>query len=198
MQASWPSENVLLGLLCERPKHAYELAREVRADEALDAIWRFERSEVYFLLGKLVQKGHIEPLTVEKASGPARTVYGPSETGHAALMAWLHTPEQHARNLRTSLLARVYIGLRLDPRAAVTLIDAQKRSLEEWLGRERHLSSNNEVVRLVHRLRAAQVEATLSALDELRQLAVSRLAARAETQSVDSGEADGPRKKNPP
>lgn len=186
MQATWPSEYALLGLLCERPRHGYELAQAVQADEALHAIWRFERSEVYFLLGKLVQKGHITPLAVDKASGPARTVYGPSETGRAALMAWLRTPEQHPRNLRTSLLARAYLALRLDPRIAVDLIDMQKQYLAEWLERQQGETASNEVVALVRRLRASQVEASLGALDELRRLALARIEER--TREVQSSE----------
>jgi hypothetical protein len=61
----------------------------------------------------------------------------------------------------------------------VKLIDAQKRVLEEWLVREGQLRSENEVVALVHRLRKAQVAATLTALDDLRALALSRRQASA-------------------
>jgi DNA-binding PadR family transcriptional regulator len=46
MQSSWPAENILLGLLCERPMHGYEIAQVVQGDEALRAIWRIERSEI--------------------------------------------------------------------------------------------------------------------------------------------------------
>ncbi len=59
MQSSWPAENVLLGLLCDRPMHGYEIAQVVQGDEALRAIWRIERSEIYFLLGKLAKGGLI-------------------------------------------------------------------------------------------------------------------------------------------
>lgn len=156
--------------------HGYALAMVVRDDEALRAIWRFERSEVYFLLGKLAQKGYVAAAGVEQASGPARTTYAPTETGRAALMGWLRTPEEHARNLRTSLLARVYVALRLRPALAVELIDEQKGALVAWLQRERSRQAGDEVVRLVRRLRAAQVEATLDALDDLHALAVGRMA----------------------
>ena len=78
MRADWPSENILLGLLCERPMHGYELARLAQEDQALRAIWRIERSEVYFLLGKLRQKGLIAEHAEEHAAGPARTIYAPA------------------------------------------------------------------------------------------------------------------------
>jgi DNA-binding PadR family transcriptional regulator len=175
MKATWPSEHVLLGLLCERPMHGYELAQTARNDEAMCAIWRFERSEVYFLLGKLVQKGYVTRVAVDQAGGPARTIYGPSDAGRAVLMDWLHTPERQPRNLRTSLLARVHVALRLDPHIAVELIDLQKQTLTDWLASQKSHIAKNEVVDLVRRLRVAQVQATLGALDELRAMARARM-----------------------
>jgi DNA-binding PadR family transcriptional regulator len=175
MQATWPSEYVILGLLCEQPMHGYELAQQVRADQALHAIWRFERSEIYFLLGKLARGGLIFESAEEQGGGPRRVIYAPTPAGRETLIAWLRTPEQYPRNLRTALLARVYVALRLDPRLAVELIDAQRRLLEDWLTAEHQRTFDDEVVALVHRLRGAQVEATVGALDDLRGLAQKRI-----------------------
>jgi len=173
MKSDWPSENILLGLLAEKPMHGYELALRVRGDEALRAIWRIERSEAYFLLGKLLKQGYISPAEggEEPAGGPARQVWSATEAGRAALAQWLASPELYPRNLRTALLARVYIALRQDPQVALRLIDAQKRVLEEWLAAARRRESGNQVVAVVQRFRAAQVQASLEALDELRRLA---------------------------
>jgi DNA-binding PadR family transcriptional regulator len=176
MHADWPSENIVLGLLCERPMHGYELARLAQEDQALRAIWRIERSEIYFLLGKLRQKGLIAELAEEQAGGPARTIYAPTDDGRAAFERWLQTPDVRPRHLRTALLARVWMALRYDPPTAVLLIDAQKQTLRDWLDRTADQHFENEVVGLVHHLRAAQVRATLEALDEFRRLAVSRSA----------------------
>jgi DNA-binding PadR family transcriptional regulator len=174
MKADWPSENVLLGLLAEKAMHGYELAQRAHDDEALRAIWRIERSEVYFLLGKLNKCGYVEESSEQAGNGPARVVYGLTEAGREALNRWLRTPEQFPRNLRSALLARVYIALRQDPQIALTLIDAQRKVLEDWLAHARQRTFGNEVVAVVHNFRAAQVEAILKALDQLRNLAVSR------------------------
>jgi DNA-binding PadR family transcriptional regulator len=179
MQSSWPAENILLGLLCERPMHGYEIAQVVQNDEALRAIWRIERSEIYFLLGKLTKNGLIVDRAAEQAGGPVRVIYAPTEAGRVRIHQWLRTPEAKPRNLRTALLARVYMALRHDPGIAVGLIDAQKQVLAEWLVREAQPPGENEVVALVHRLRRAQVAATLEALDDLRALALSRWQATA-------------------
>ena len=190
MQADWPAENIVLALLCERPMHGYELAQLVKSDAALRAIWRLERSEVYFLLRKLEKQDAIVAQSEEQGAGPRRMIYAPTPAGQAALEAWLVNPEKHPRNLRTALLARVYMALRRDPALAVQLIDAQERHLAEWLARERGQVFEDEVVTLVHRFRAAQVEAIIEALNELRRLSLKRLAT-VQTTAHEVGEGRG-------
>ena len=174
MRADWPAENILLALLCERPMHGYELAQTVKTDAALRAIWRIELSEVYFLLRKLLKQGFIVAEAEVPGAGPRRVIYAPTPAGRAALEAWLTTPEKYPRNLRTALLARIYLALRRDPALAVRLVDAQGEQLTEWLARERDRPHEDEIVALVHRFRAAQVEAALVALEELRRVALAR------------------------
>ena len=178
MQATWPSENILLALLCERPMHGYELAQIAQNDEPLRAIWRMERSEVYFLLGKLQRGGLIEETGQERGGGPRRVIYAPTTEGRAEAERWLRTPEAFPRNLRTAMLVRVYLLLRRDPPAAAELIDAQLALLQAWLGREQQREDQDEIVRLVRGLRSAQVEATVGALAELRAVAERKGAAR--------------------
>jgi DNA-binding PadR family transcriptional regulator len=178
MQADWPAENIVLALLCERPMHGYELAHVVKTEAALRAIWRIELSEVYFLLRKLLKLGFImEHAEEDGGTRPRRVLYAPTPAGQSALAAWLTTPEKYPRNLRTALLARIYLALRRDPALAVQLVDAQKAHLTAWLERERDRVYEDDLVALIHRFRAAQVEAALVALDELRRLALARTGA---------------------
>jgi DNA-binding PadR family transcriptional regulator len=186
MHADWPAENIVLALLCERPMHGYELAQLLKSDAALRAIWRIELSEVYFLLRKLLKLGFAVEHAEERGAGPRRVLYAPTPYGRAALDAWLATPEKYPRNLRTALLARIYLALRRDPALAVQLIDAQKEQLTDWLGRERGRDCADDVVALIHRFRAAQVEAALVALDELRRLAAMRVSASSSSSSPSS------------
>ena len=174
MHADWPAENIVLALLCERPMHGYELAQVVKSDAALRAIWRIELSEVYFLLRKLLKLGFIEEHAEERGTGPRRVLYAPTPAGQAAFEAWLTTPEKLPRNLRTALLARIYLGLRRDPALAVQLVDAHKEHLTGWLTREQDRVHTDDLVAVIHRFRAAQVEAAITALDELRRLALLR------------------------
>ncbi len=174
MHADWPAENVVLALLCERPMHGYELAQVLKSDEALRAIWRIETSEVYFLLRKLLKLEFVEELAEERGAGPRRVIYAPTPAGRAAMEGWLVTPERFPRNVRTALLARIYLALRSDPQLAVQVIEAQRKLLAEWLARDRGRTHDDEVVGLVHRFRASQVEAMLVALDDLHRMASAR------------------------
>ena len=173
MQSSWSSEMILLGLLCERPMHGYELSQLVREDPAMPVIWRFERSEVYFLLGKLRERRYVVESGEAKGGGPTRTIYAPTEEGRAALDHWLRAPELRPRLLRTAFLARVHLALRHDPGLAIEIIDAQQRYLAGWLAHERREAAASEYVRLVLEVRAAQVEASIKALDGLADYARS-------------------------
>lgn len=174
MHADWPAENIVLALLCERPMHGYEVAQMLKSDAALRAIWRIEISEVYFLLRKLLKWGFIEEQAEERGAGPRRVIYAPTPAGRASLEGWLVTPERYPRNLRTALLARIYLALRSDPALAVQVIEAQRQLLAEWLDHERGRTYDDEVVGLVHRFRASQVEAMLVALDDLHRMASTR------------------------
>jgi DNA-binding PadR family transcriptional regulator len=174
MQADWPAENILLALMSEHPMHGYELAQLVKSDAALHTIWRIERSEVYFLLRKLLKHGFIVEHAEERGAGPRRLVYAASPSGLAALDLWLMNPEKSPRNLRTAMLARIYVAQRRDPALAVRLIDAQKEQLNLWLSHERDRIFTDEMVAVIHHFRAAQVDAMIVALDELRVLALKR------------------------
>lgn len=171
MQATWSSEMILLGLLCERPMHGYELSQSVRDDPVMPLIWRFERSEVYFLLGKLRERGYVVERGEAKGGGPTRTIYAVTPEGRGALDAWLRSPELRPRLLRTAFLGRVHLALRRDPALAVQIIEAEQRHLAQWLVVERTEAPADEYEGLVREVRAAQVEASIKALNGLADYA---------------------------
>jgi hypothetical protein len=74
----------------------------------------------------------------------------------------------------------VYLALRRDPALAMQLIDTQKEQLLDWLSREKDRAFDEEIVAVVHRFRAAQVQAMVLALDDLERLAAVQADARAQ------------------
>ena len=182
MHALWPSENLLLGLLAEQPMHGYELAQLMIDDETLRTIWHLKRSEVYFLLRKLAAQGHIAEMTDPEESptlrkrqvaGPPRQIYAATPAGRAALDAWLIEPVASPRDLRAAFLAKLYLARRRDLGMALALLEKQCQVLRKWQERLRGTAPAEPFLILVHKLRLAQVEAALAALDEMRAMTVA-------------------------
>lgn len=177
MQAIWPSENLLLGLLAEQPMHGYELARLVCDDEALRAIWHLKRSEVYFLLGKLLAQGCIAERAApaseshgpaRQTGGPPRQIYEATPAGRALLDAWLNEPVATPRDLRAAFLAKLYLARRRDPATMAALLERQRQVLLGWQGRLQETAASDPFLCLVQKLRLAQVGAILAALEEMQ------------------------------
>jgi DNA-binding PadR family transcriptional regulator len=166
--AAWPSEFILLGLLCEQAGYGYDLHRRVQGDAALRAIWRIERSQLYFLLHKLADQGLIAAQGAAQGQGPARLLYTPTPAGQAAFDAWLARPESPPHNLRAAFLAKLYLALRVRPAAVAGLLAAQEAVLGEWASRWRARADATTFAGQVYRLRLAQIEAAQDWLAALR------------------------------
>lgn len=158
--------------------HGYDLTRSLENDDALRAIWRLTRSEVYFLLGKLAARGWVTELddaTLMRLSvkrqedGPRRQIYQITPEGRAALAEWITTPVSKPRDLRTAFLAKLYLAMQRDPALARTLVARQQQMLRGWQERLTSVAAPDSFPGLVYRLRLAQVEAALQVLDELSQ-----------------------------
>lgn len=172
MNAPWPSEYLILGLLAEKPMHGYELSRLLAAEQNLNDIWRLKRSEVYFLLRKLVDLGYVREAKASRpagapSAGPARVVYAPTPTGEAALVSWLKLPEKTPRDLRAAFLVKLYLTLRRDRGQARALLVAQHEVLARWSERHSAAPSGDLFGAMVQTLRAAQVQADLVALEQM-------------------------------
>src|SRR5262249_44873611 len=51
--------------------------------------------------------GLIAPQIVESGRGPQRTIYAATPAGHEAAAAWLDTPVEHVRDVRSHLLIKL-------------------------------------------------------------------------------------------
>lgn len=161
------NEWAVLGLLVETPRHGYDVAAELRPDRPLGEIWTLSRQLVYRAIGRLEALGLIEPRRHEPGqSGPPRTVYGPTRRGRTELYAWLATPVEHLRDVRSGLLVKLSLSDRLavDPRR---LLDAQADALA---GRFAELATppedSGDIAGLWRHHSAAAVQAFLTTMRE--------------------------------
>jgi PadR family transcriptional regulator AphA len=161
------NEWTVLGLLVEEPRHGYEIAAELRADSPLGEIWTLTRQLVYRAIERLEALQLIEPRRHETGhGGPPRTVYGPTRRGRNALRAWLMTPVTHLRDVRSDLLVKLSLSVRLgvDPRP---LVEAQLDALGPRFARLAAPPDEiDEIAALWRHHSAAAVESFLYALRE--------------------------------
>lgn len=108
------NEWAVLGVLVDGPRHGYDIAAELRPDAPIGSAWRVTRPLVYRALERLEALGLVEARRTEPgAAGPPRTIVGPTRRGRAALRAWLDTPVEHLRDVRSGLLLKLVLLERL-------------------------------------------------------------------------------------
>jgi DNA-binding PadR family transcriptional regulator len=157
---------LVLGVLCEEPRHGFAVSRELDASSELGRIWTVRRPLVYRALEHLVALGLVEPRAIEPgAQGPHRTVVAPTRAGRARLRGWLRQPVAHPRDVRTVLLAKLALLVRRgDPLTplAVAQLDAFDGILE---GLEHRRRRSTGVDRLATHWRASANRAIASFLE---------------------------------
>ena len=127
--SSLPVRFAVLGFLCERSLHGYELAQ--RIERGLGALWRIATSQLYAVLHRLEALGLATAHVEELDARPARTVYRITDEGREAFEQWLRTPVAHLRDMRVEFLAKVYFLRRRASEGVNELMDAQVELLTE-------------------------------------------------------------------
>ncbi|HYW23582.1 MAG TPA: helix-turn-helix transcriptional regulator [Terriglobales bacterium] len=180
MQIDYPGMHVL-ALLHERPRHPYDMVRELRARH-LDRSSRLgglPRS-LYHAVDRLAERNLIEPTeTTREGNRPERTVYRITDEGRdefdVGLRQLLETPTSEHPALAAGLGFAVYLtpGTVLDAlegrivalTSEVAQLDAGLRALQEQVRLPRIILIGVECRRA---LRQAELEWARSLADELR------------------------------
>jgi DNA-binding PadR family transcriptional regulator len=131
-QEEWPlslAEWLVLCLVCEKPRHGFDIARVLGRDGTMGQVWRVPKPVVYRALQRLEQLGLVRGGEPQPSSqGPARSLVGATPPGQAAAAGWLTRPVEHTRDVRSELLMKLALLDRADadPRP---LLDAQREQL---------------------------------------------------------------------
>lgn len=167
-------EHALLGLLRERPMHAYEMSQQLVRAEQLGLVWRLKQSHLYALLAKLEAAGYLAGTTEIHGNRPPRRMLALTPRGAAAFAQWLTAPVEHGRDFRLEFLAKLFFAARHDSATIAALLAGQRRACGEWLAelqaQERAVSASQPFERLVLRFRLGQIQAILPWLDECEAL----------------------------
>jgi len=163
-------EHALLGLVRQRPMHAYEIHQTLAQAEALGLVWQLKQAQTYALLARLEEAGYLASTLETQESRPPRKVLHLTPEGEAAFAHWRVTPVRHGRDFRLEFLAKLFFAAQERGDALATLLARQRaachdllRQLDERLAT---VASEHPYDRLVLQFRRGQLEATLAWLDE--------------------------------
>jgi DNA-binding PadR family transcriptional regulator len=163
------AEWVVLAVVAEHPTHGFPIARLTASEGELGRIWHVPRPVVYRSLARLAETGLVCEDGSEQGHGPQRTIYAATETGRTAVQAWLQTPVQHVRDVRSHLLMK----LALLHRAGADPTDLLRRQREvlapiaSAMAAERPAAAGFEATLLAWR--RASAEAAISFLADVTQ-----------------------------
>lgn len=116
LEELWPqlttTSFVVLGLIAQvGPATSYDLQRE--AAESIGHYWAFSRSQLYAEPQRLVDLGLL--VEEQEEGGRRRRHFTLTETGHAALRAWLADADVGPRELRDQALLKLSFGSLAEP-----------------------------------------------------------------------------------
>jgi DNA-binding PadR family transcriptional regulator len=168
------SEWTVLTLISEHPTHGFAISQLTATGGDLGRIWHIPKPVIYRAIGRLENSGLIAPQTVEPGRGPQRTIYEATPAGRKAATAWLDTPVEHIRDVRSQLLIKLAL---LDRAGCDTtrLLQRQKAILlpiASAITAERPQREGFDATLLAWR--RATATAALSFLDDITPPAASR------------------------
>ncbi len=104
------TEWVVLGLLCERPAHGWDVARAFGREGDVGQVWSVSRPLVYRAITVLRELGYIvDRGSTPSSTGPVRVLLAPTPRGRQAFRRWLARPTRHVRDLRTELMVKLLL-----------------------------------------------------------------------------------------
>lgn len=104
-------EWAVLGVLYPQPTHGFAIAAQLVPTAEIGRIWSVSRPLTYRSLDQLVERGFVRHVGDEPGTaGPSRTILAATRMGRARLRAWLLTPVDHLRDLRSELLLKLVLG----------------------------------------------------------------------------------------
>jgi tRNA-Thr(GGU) m(6)t(6)A37 methyltransferase TsaA len=157
-----------LGVLCERPRHGWAVARDLAPDGEIGRVYSCTRPLVYRALAQLRDASLVEVRGhAASEEGPARTTLGPTRRGRAAFRRWCSAPIEHVRDLRSELMLKLLFAERAETDPA-SLLHAQASLLARAeLALERQTRGASEFERTLVLWRLSVVRAALSFVEAL-------------------------------
>jgi len=121
---------IILGLLYEKPRHAYEVYAAFQDLIGEKQGWDVKPAQVYTTLERLQGSGMVSSEPFTDTTGNKTVIYSITTTGQQALLDWLSTPALSSY-LRSEFYAKLVLELAVQPEEAYDLISLQRSSLHQ-------------------------------------------------------------------
>ena len=103
------AEWVCLTLITQQVSHGWALGTMLAPDGEIGRIWTLTRPLTYRAIDGLADKGLITRTGQAAGRGRDRVILAPTRAGRRVTKAWLDTPIEHLRDVRTELLVKLYL-----------------------------------------------------------------------------------------
>lgn len=168
-------EYILLDLVDQKPRHGYEIYKELCRLEGIGLVWRVNQSRLYALLDKLEEQGYLKGRMLPGENHPDRRELSLTNMGKEKLEEWADQPVISQRFIRQEFLAKLYHVYRLDSdKRMQVLIDRQKSVCLRWettlLEEMEKTPPGSEFSCAVLDYRLRQVRVTRDWLDQLGEI----------------------------
>ena len=163
------TEWVVLAVAAEGPTHGWAVARLLGKGGPLGEVWSSSRPLVYRSVARLAADGLVRSAGQAEGRGPDRETFEITPAGRVAVDAWLLTPVDHVRDLRTAFLVKLLLLERrgADPRPLVRRQREATAPVAATLRAAAEAPTADEPDRVVAIWRAINAEAAMRFLDAL-------------------------------
>lgn len=124
----------VLGVLTAREMTGYDLSRFF--DSGMGWLWSARHSQIYPLLGKLVEEGRVSGSESTRGQHLRRVTYAITDAGREEFLHWVRTVHPGAAEKDPFWLQAVFLD-EVEPERATTVLKAyaegQREAAERWL-----------------------------------------------------------------
>jgi DNA-binding PadR family transcriptional regulator len=168
-------EYILLDLVDQKPRHGYEIFKELEKLEGIGLIWHLKQSQLYALLEKLENQGLLAGRILPGENRPDRKELRLTEPGKQQLEEWADIPVDSPRDMRQMFLAKLnHLNWLHSARRIWSLVDKQKSTCLRWetdlLAQMEKIPAGSDFTCAVLDYRLRQVQACRDWLDQLPEV----------------------------
>lgn len=164
-------EYAVLGVLRAGSMHGYEVTRHFGPERDLALVLPLEMSAIYAMLKDLQEQGLLEGRREVVGLRPPRTVFQLTAEAEALFLDWLVEPVNRLREVRSTLLVKLFFCRSLSVALTRQLLDAQVIASTGYLHRLKALAADaapESFERLVYNSKIGAAQAAVAWLEEER------------------------------